>query len=132
LRKGHTSELIGQLLITAVLVIFFNLRILTALGAIPSIVLTVLWITAITNAFNFLDNMDGLSAGITIPLPPLAAQREIVAEIEAEQRLVDANRQLLDRMQQKIAATLARIWGEGAESVRDVTAAGGVCEVGLS
>lgn len=26
--------------------------------------LTILWITAITNAFNFLDNMDGLSAGV--------------------------------------------------------------------
>ena len=47
-----------------------RLRILTALdqrlglGPIPSIVLTVLWIGGITNAFNFLDNMDGLSAGI--------------------------------------------------------------------
>jgi UDP-GlcNAc:undecaprenyl-phosphate GlcNAc-1-phosphate transferase len=34
------------------------------LGIWPSVVLTVLWITAITNAFNFLDNMDGLSAGV--------------------------------------------------------------------
>jgi hypothetical protein len=25
---------------------------------------------------------------------------------------VDANRQLIERMEQKIAATLARIWGE--------------------
>jgi type I restriction enzyme M protein len=49
---------------------------------------------------------------IPIPLPPLAAQREIVAEIEAEQRLVEGNRQLIERMEQKIAATLARIWGE--------------------
>ena len=40
------------------------LRAVTALGTVPSIVLTVLWITAITNAFNFLDNMDGLSAGV--------------------------------------------------------------------
>ncbi|MEM1446037.1 MAG: MraY family glycosyltransferase [Planctomycetota bacterium] len=29
-----------------------------------SVLVTVLWIVAITNAFNFLDNMDGLSAGI--------------------------------------------------------------------
>src|SRR6185436_2971005 len=29
-----------------------------------STLLTVIWITAITNAFNFLDNMDGLSAGV--------------------------------------------------------------------
>src|SRR5581483_2455493 len=34
------------------------------LGRWPSVVLTVLWIGAITNAFNFLDNMDGLSAGV--------------------------------------------------------------------
>ena len=40
------------------------MRILTALGKVPSIVLTILWIVAITNAFNFLDNMDGLSAGV--------------------------------------------------------------------
>ena len=36
----------------------------TSTGRLPSIVLTVLWITAVTNAFNFLDNMDGLSAGV--------------------------------------------------------------------
>lgn len=47
-----------------------RLRVLThldrilSLGPLPSIVLTVLWIGVITNAFNFLDNMDGLSAGI--------------------------------------------------------------------
>lgn len=33
-------------------------------GAVPSILLTTLWIVVITNAFNFLDNMDGLSAGV--------------------------------------------------------------------
>jgi UDP-GlcNAc:undecaprenyl-phosphate GlcNAc-1-phosphate transferase len=43
---------------------FKELRVLTALGAVPSIIITVLWIAAISNAFNFLDNMDGLSAGI--------------------------------------------------------------------
>ena len=49
---------------------------------------------------------------IEIPLPPLEVQREIVAEIEAEQALVNANRDLIARMEGKIAATLARIWGE--------------------
>jgi len=47
-----------------------------------------------------------------IPLPPLATQRAIVAEIEAEQALVAANRELITRFEQKIQATLARIWGE--------------------
>lgn len=43
-----------------------------------------------------------------------AQQDEFVAEIEAEQKLVEANRQLLSRMEQKIAAVLARVWGEPA------------------
>ena len=47
-----------------------------------------------------------------IPLPPLATQQAIVAEIEAEQALVTANRELIKRMEQKIQTTLARIWGE--------------------
>jgi UDP-GlcNAc:undecaprenyl-phosphate GlcNAc-1-phosphate transferase len=33
-------------------------------GRWPSVAVTVIWIAAITNAFNFLDNMDGLSAGV--------------------------------------------------------------------
>jgi len=47
-----------------------------------------------------------------IPLPPLATQQAIVAEIEAEQALVAANRELITRFEKKIQATLARIWGE--------------------
>ena len=50
-----------------------------------------------------------------IPLPPLATQQAIVAEIEAEQALVAANRELITRFEQKIQATLARIWGEKVE-----------------
>ncbi len=62
---GPFLKLVAQLGITTALVASFKeLRILTALGTGGSIILTVLWIAAITNAFNFLDNMDGLSAGI--------------------------------------------------------------------
>jgi UDP-GlcNAc:undecaprenyl-phosphate GlcNAc-1-phosphate transferase len=62
---GPYLKLSIQLAVTTALVACFSeLRILTALGPVPSILLTVLWIGAITNAFNFLDNMDGLSAGI--------------------------------------------------------------------
>ncbi len=39
-------------------------RILTSLGLIPSALLSILWIVALTNAFNFLDHMDGLSGGV--------------------------------------------------------------------
>jgi len=53
-------------------------------------------------------------ASINIPLPPLATQQAIVAEIEAEQALVAANRELIARFEKKIQATLARVWGEEA------------------
>ena len=46
-----------------------------------------------------------------IPLPPLATQQAIVAEIEAEQALIAANRELIARFEKKIQATLARVWG---------------------
>ncbi|MBF0491398.1 MAG: N-6 DNA methylase [Deltaproteobacteria bacterium] len=49
---------------------------------------------------------------IKIPLPPLATQQTIVAEIEAEQRLVNANNELIERFEKKIQITLARVWGE--------------------
>jgi len=38
--------------------------------------------------------------------------RLLVAEIEAEQALVAANRELIARFEKKIRATLARVWGE--------------------
>lgn len=43
--------------------------------------LTILWITAITNAFNFLDNMDGLSAGVAF----ISALMFLIAAIMGEQ-----------------------------------------------
>jgi UDP-GlcNAc:undecaprenyl-phosphate GlcNAc-1-phosphate transferase len=66
---GAWPKLFIQLAVAAGFVIIFDVRAMTfldnwALGPGPSILVTVLWITAITNAFNFLDNMDGLSAGV--------------------------------------------------------------------
>jgi len=49
---------------------------------------------------------------IEIPLPPLESQRQIVAEIEAERALVEGNRELIARFEQKLQAKLAEIWGE--------------------
>ena len=63
-------KLIAQLAIAAALVLLGELfgpgsfRILTSAGFFPSTLLSILWILALTNAFNFLDNMDGLSAGV--------------------------------------------------------------------
>ena len=54
-----------------------------------------------------------------IPLPPLATQQAIVAEIEAEQALVAANRELVERLEKKIQATLARVWGEEAPAATE-------------
>ena len=66
-------------------------------------------------------NIRNLSQGILnelkVPLPPLATQRAIVTEIEAEQTLVAANRELIARIEKKIQATLARVWGEGEPAV---------------
>ena len=36
----------------------------------------------------------------------------IIAEIDAEQTLAAANRELITRFEKKIQATLARVWGE--------------------
>jgi type I restriction enzyme M protein len=49
---------------------------------------------------------------IELPLPSLAIQQAIVAEVKAEKALVNANRELITRFEKKIQATLARIWGE--------------------
>lgn len=46
-----------------------------------------------------------------IPLPPIEIQNAIVAEIEAEQALVNANRELIERFEKKIQTVLNRIWG---------------------
>ena len=49
---------------------------------------------------------------IRIPLPPLDVQREIAAEIEAEQALVDANRELIEGFEKKIQDAIARVWAD--------------------
>ena len=47
---------------------------------------------------------------IKIPLPPLAEQERIIAEIEAERRAVSECRALSATMEQKITNTITRIW----------------------
>jgi hypothetical protein len=51
---------------------------------------------------------------IPIPLPDLPTQRAIVAEIETEQALVNANRELVRRMEAKIKVAIDRVWGSEA------------------
>jgi UDP-GlcNAc:undecaprenyl-phosphate GlcNAc-1-phosphate transferase len=57
-------KLLGQV-VCALAVILSGIRITLFLpGFLPGCLLTLVWIVALTNAFNFLDNMDGLSAGV--------------------------------------------------------------------
>ena len=51
-------------------------------------------------------------ASLKVPVPPLAVQQAIIARIETEQKLVDANRGLVERMEENIQATVGRVWGE--------------------
>jgi type I restriction enzyme M protein len=49
---------------------------------------------------------------LPVPLPPLEIQRAIVAELEIEQALVNASRDLIARMDKKTQVTLTRVWGK--------------------
>ena len=62
--------------------------------------------------------------GIRIPLPPLDVQQAIVAEIEAEQALVAANREIIERFEKKIEGVVARVWNENGRSPTHSLAAG--------
>ncbi len=70
-RLGPFSKLIVQIIVAATLAGAFDMRVLQLLdqhgplGKAASIAISVLWIVTITNAINFLDNMDGLSAGVS-------------------------------------------------------------------
>lgn len=49
---------------------------------------------------------------LQIPLPNSETQRQIVAQIEKEQELVNANKQLIELFEQKIKDRIAKVWGE--------------------
>ncbi len=55
-------------------------------SAVVSGAITVLWIVGLTNSFNFLDNMDGLAAGVGL----IAASLFVAAQVEVEGRFVPA------------------------------------------
>jgi len=69
---GVLPKFAVQISCAAVLTIWFDVRMLTVIdtwlgiGPLPSIVMTVVWIVVITNAMNYLDNMDGVTAGIAV------------------------------------------------------------------
>lgn len=47
---------------------------------------------------------------VTIPLPSIDDQKRIVAKLEAEQEIIDANKRLIDLMQDKINKVINRIY----------------------
>ncbi|MFQ3580096.1 MAG: N-6 DNA methylase, partial [Bacteroidales bacterium] len=49
---------------------------------------------------------------IQIPLPPLSVQQEIVAKIEAEQKVIDGCRELIKTYEEKIKRVIDKVWGE--------------------
>jgi UDP-GlcNAc:undecaprenyl-phosphate GlcNAc-1-phosphate transferase len=51
---------------TGLVLLAHRVRVLTVAGEPWSAIATVLWLVTITNAFNFMDNMDGLSAGVAL------------------------------------------------------------------
>lgn len=84
-------KLFAMLAIAAAVCVGTQSRLLTVLdtsvgGPWLSYVITVLWIVIITNAFNFLDNMDGLSGGVAA----IASAFFLMAAIVNEQWFIAA------------------------------------------
>lgn len=82
-------KLILQVLPAIAVPVWTDTRLLTLLdvhvgGPWLSIVITVLWFIVVTNAINFLDNMDGLSAGLSA----IAAGAMLVITLEKRQWLI--------------------------------------------
>ena len=49
---------------------------------------------------------------LEIPLPTPDQQQQIVAELDAEQKLVNGNLRLIDRMEGKVRDVVGRVWGD--------------------
>lgn len=63
---GPWLKLIAQFAVSIGVVVFYDVRVLTVAGPTISIIVSVVWLVTIINAFNFMDNMDGLAAGVAV------------------------------------------------------------------
>ena len=63
---GPGVKLVVQVVVCAVVVVFAEVRVMKFAGEALSIGLTILWLVTIVNAFNFMDNMDGLAGGVAV------------------------------------------------------------------
>ncbi|MEM7227780.1 MAG: MraY family glycosyltransferase [Planctomycetota bacterium] len=84
-------KLIVQIGAAAVMVIAFDVRLLELLGPIGSCAVTILWIIVVTNAMNFMDNMDGLAGGVGL----VAAALLMIATLVNAQWFIAATLALL-------------------------------------
>lgn len=84
-RLGPFVKLTAQILIATAAAVFANIRVEFFIeNILATTILSVLWMVLIINAFNYLDNMDGLSAGIAV----IAASVLLIAAILAGQVFV--------------------------------------------
>jgi len=81
---GALPKFVAQCLVAGWIAIPGGIRVVEALPAPASIALTMLWIVLVSNAFNFLDNVDGLCAGVAA----IAASIFAVASLGAGQLFV--------------------------------------------
>lgn len=85
---------------------------------------TWIYLNIITNRFRELGKLNMTGTGglqriprdfvstTLIPLPTINIQRQIVAHIQKEQALVNANKELIEIFEQKIKDRIAKVWGE--------------------
>jgi UDP-GlcNAc:undecaprenyl-phosphate GlcNAc-1-phosphate transferase len=60
-----STKLIAQVT-TASILVFFGYRLAWTQSMVFDVMLTLFWVVGVTNAFNLLDNMDGLCGGVTL------------------------------------------------------------------
>ncbi|NOX98083.1 MAG: undecaprenyl/decaprenyl-phosphate alpha-N-acetylglucosaminyl 1-phosphate transferase [Nitrospirae bacterium] len=67
-RRGGISPYVklGGQLLAALLLVLFGIKITMFLPSWLAIIITIIWVVGMTNAFNLLDNMDGLAAGVAL------------------------------------------------------------------
>jgi UDP-GlcNAc:undecaprenyl-phosphate/decaprenyl-phosphate GlcNAc-1-phosphate transferase len=83
---GPWGKLAIQTLVAGGVVLFCDVRVLRVAGPAVSCTVSIIWLVTITNAFNFLDNMDGLSAGVAA----ICAAALLAAAISLGQLFVSA------------------------------------------
>ncbi len=82
---GPWTKLGIQVVVTGVLAAVFDIRLLQQLDGVAgigitfSVIASVIWMVAIINAMNFLDNMDGLSAGVGVVVAGLYLAATLIA-----------------------------------------------------